>query len=164
MTNISAAQQPTTTPDAEGSHEAAHAHGASFRQYIYVFIALCVLTSASFFTNSSYWPWRDSPHLTWSFMIAVSITKALLVVLVFMHVLYEASWKYVLTIPCIAMALFLGLMLVPDIGLRNQSADEYTLEHMAHPPSVQQRLREAAAKSPLPAPKPGAAAAGAIQH
>lgn len=97
-------------------------------------------------------------------MIGVSVTKALLVVLFFMHVLYEASWKYVLTIPCIMMALFLGLSLVPDIGMRNSSADEESLEHMAISPAAQHRLQEAAAKAPLPSPKPGTPTAGAITH
>ena len=32
-------------------------------------------------------------------MMAVSCTKAMLVILFFMHVKYEANWKYVLTIP-----------------------------------------------------------------
>ncbi len=32
-------------------------------------------------------------------MMAVSCTKAMLVILFFMHVLYEANWKFVLTIP-----------------------------------------------------------------
>ena len=51
-------------------------------------------------------------------MMAVSCTKALLVVLFFMHVKYEANWKYVLTIPASLMAVFLVLALVPDVGAR----------------------------------------------
>jgi cytochrome c oxidase subunit IV len=42
----------------------------------------------------------------------------MLVILFFMHVKYEANWKYVLTIPAGFMSIFLTLMLVPDIGLR----------------------------------------------
>ena len=44
-------------------------------------------------------------------MMAVSCTKAMLVILFFMHVKYEANWKYVLTIPAAFMAIFLMLML-----------------------------------------------------
>jgi cytochrome c oxidase subunit 4 len=51
-------------------------------------------------------------------MMAVSCTKALLVMLFFMHLKYEASWKYVLTIPASVMAIFLILALVPDIKWR----------------------------------------------
>ena len=39
------------------------------------------------------------PQVGWAFMMAVSCTKAMLVILFFMHVKYEANWKYVLTIP-----------------------------------------------------------------
>ena len=51
-------------------------------------------------------------------MMAVSCTKAMLVILFFMHVKYEANWKYVLTIPAGMMSMFLMLMLVPDVGMR----------------------------------------------
>lgn len=91
-------------------------HGVA--KYIYVFLALCVLTGASFFTYSTYWPFPDQPGVKWSFMMAVSCTKALLVVLFFMHLKYEADWKYVLTIPASIMSIFLALALVPDIGMR----------------------------------------------
>ena len=116
-----------------GSHEsAAHDHGqAGVSKYIYVFVALCILTGASFFTYSNAWPFHDTPAVGWAFMMAVSCTKALLVVLFFMHVKYEASWKYVLTIPPAIMAVFLMLALVPDIGMRGRTVSEERLQHMA---------------------------------
>jgi cytochrome c oxidase subunit 4 len=54
----------------------------------------------------------------WAAMMAVSCCKALLVILFFMHILWEANWKYVLTVPASLMSIFLMLMLVPDIGRR----------------------------------------------
>ena len=75
-------------------------------------------------------------------MMAVSCTKAMLVILFFMHVKYEANWKYVLTIPASMMSIFLMLALVPDVGLRNQEAiggrdvAEERREHMAEPEDV----------------------------
>jgi cytochrome c oxidase subunit 4 len=42
----------------------------------------------------------------------------MLVILFFMHLLWEANWKYVLTIPAAGMSVFLVCMLIPDIGLR----------------------------------------------
>lgn len=102
-------------------------------QYLAVFAALCFLTTMSFFTYSSYWPWRDEPQVGWAFMMAVSCTKALLVVLFFMHVLWEANWKYVLTIPAAMMAIFLAVMLIPDIGLRNRMVAQERALHMARP-------------------------------
>ncbi len=115
-----------------GQHES---HGG-LGQYLAVFAALCALTTMSFFTYSPLWPWRDQPHVGWAFMMAVSCTKAMLVVLFFMHVLWEANWKYVLTIPAAMMAIFLALMLVPDVGLRNRMVSQERALHMARPSDV----------------------------
>ncbi len=109
-----------------------HGHGG-LGKYIAVFIALCLLTSMSFFTYSAAWPWRDQPQVGWAFMLAVSCTKAMLVVLFFMHVWWEANWKYVLTIPAAMMALFLVIMLTPDIGMRNRMVSQERALHMARP-------------------------------
>ena len=38
--------------------------------------------------------------------------------LFFMHLIWEADWKYVLTIPASIMSVFLVLALIPDIGMR----------------------------------------------
>jgi cytochrome c oxidase subunit 4 len=100
-------------------HEhAGHDDHGGIAKYIFVFIALCVLTTMSFFTYSSYWPWHGEPAVARLFMTAVSCTKAMLVILFFMHVKYEANWKYVLTIPASIMSVFLCLALVPDVGAR----------------------------------------------
>jgi len=121
-----------------------HAHGG-IGQYLFVFAALCLLTTMSFFTYSSAWPWRDQPQVGWAFMMAVSCTKALLVVLFFMHVLSEANWKYVLTIPAAMMAIFLAIMLIPDVGMRTRMVSQERALHMARPSDV--RLMEQAAES-----------------
>ena len=96
-----------------------------------MFIALCVLTSASFFTYSSYWPF--SKEVAWAFMMAVSCTKAMLVIMFFMHLLWEANWKWVLTIPASFMSIFLMLMLVPDVGMRqNNGYARYSRERWVY--------------------------------
>ncbi|HEV3003645.1 MAG TPA: cytochrome C oxidase subunit IV family protein [Pirellulales bacterium] len=101
----------------EGVHDHTHAvHGVG--KYIAVFVALCFLTGCSFLTYSDLWPFHKTPEVAWVFMTAVSCTKAMLVILFFMHVKYEANWKYVLTIPASIMAIFLTLALVPDVGAR----------------------------------------------
>jgi cytochrome c oxidase subunit 4 len=132
-----------------GGHD--HGHGG-LGTYLAVFLALCFLTTMSFLTFTSYWPWRDQPHVGWAFMMAVSCTKAMLVVLFFMHVLWEANWKYVLTIPAAMMAVFLAIMLIPDVGMRNRMVSQERALHMARPSDV--RLLE----------KAGAAAAEAAAH
>ena len=101
----------------EEHHE--HAHGG-IQKYIYVFVALCLLTTCSFFTYSDWFRSHFDPKVGWVFMMAVSCSKALLVILFFMHVKYEANWKYVLTIPAGLMSIFLMLMLIPDVGNRNK--------------------------------------------
>ena len=116
-------------------HAAEHStdsHGG-LAQYIYVFLALCVLTTASFFTYSDYWPFHEQPKIGWAFMMAVSCTQAMLGILFFLHVKYEASWKYVLTIPAAFMSIFLILALVPDIGMRSRWVSEEREQYMANP-------------------------------
>jgi hypothetical protein len=53
-------------------------------------------------------------------MMAVSCTKAMLVICFFMHLIWEANWKYVLTIPASLMSVFLVVALVPDVGQRTR--------------------------------------------
>jgi len=115
-----------------GHAQEGHAHGGNAK-YIYVFLALCVLTGASFFTYSDLWPFHETPQVGWAFMMAVSCTKAMLVILFFMHVKYEANWKYVLTIPAGFMSLFLIVMLVPDVGMRGRWASAERQLYMADP-------------------------------
>lgn len=130
--------------ESHGSHGDGHESHGGIGKYLAVFAALCALTTMSFFTYSSLWPWRDQPQVGWAFMMAVSCTKALLVVLFFMHVLWEANWKYVLTIPAAMMAIFLALMLVPDVGFRNRMVSQERALHMARPADV--RLLERAGR------------------
>ena len=127
--------RPGETADETLEHAHAgddHGHGGVFK-YVLVFAALCGLTTMSFLTYSDIWPWKDQPQVGWTFMMAVSCTKALLVILFFMHVLWEANWKYVLTIPAAMMAVFLAIMLIPDIGFRNRMASQERAVHMARP-------------------------------
>jgi cytochrome c oxidase subunit IV len=116
--------------EAHPQTHAAHGHGehanhGGVGKYLLVFVALCFLTGASFFTYSSYWPFDHNTasgrHITWAFMMAVSCTKAMLVVMFFMHLLWEANWKWVLTVPASFMSIFLLLMLVPDVGMRTDN-------------------------------------------
>ena len=102
-------------------------------KYLMVTLGLVLLSTASFITTASWWPFHDQPAVGRAFMMAVSCTKAMLVILFFMHVMYEANWKYVLTVPAAFMSIFLVLMLVPDIGLRNRFASEEADLYMAEP-------------------------------
>lgn len=97
-----------------GHGEAGH---GGLGKYLAVFGALVVLTIISFVIGNS--PMKEtSPHAAWAAMMAVSVAKALLVMLFFMHLIWEANWKYVLTIPAGMMSIFLICMLIPDVGRR----------------------------------------------
>jgi cytochrome c oxidase subunit 4 len=102
-----------------------------------VFIALCVLTAISFAVGNSQTLRENSPGTMWAMMMAVSCAKAMLVILFFMHLLWEANWKYVLTIPASMMSIFLLLMLVPDIGRRTARYAEERWLHAAEPQAKQ---------------------------
>ncbi|HEV7282714.1 MAG TPA: cytochrome C oxidase subunit IV family protein [Pirellulaceae bacterium] len=106
-------------------------HG-SLKTYLSVFIALCVLTGISFAVANSQ-ALMANPSVGWSLMMAVSAGKALLVVLFFMHLKYEANWKYVLTIPTLGMAAFLVIALGPDIGARTAQYSEERWLQAAQP-------------------------------
>lgn len=112
-----------------------HGH-AGVGKYVLVFIALCVLTAISFAVGNNESLRHNSPGAMWAMMMAVSCCKAMLVILFFMHILWEANWKYVLTIPASMMSIFLLLMLIPDIGRRTE---KYSGERWLHAPLPQPR-------------------------
>lgn len=84
-----------------------------------VFILLVILTGISFgVANSSI---MDEPVKGWLAMMIISVAKALLVIVFFMHLKWETNWKWVLTIPAAVMSTLLVLILIPDIGNRTDS-------------------------------------------
>ena len=114
------------------AHSKHDSHGG-LGQYLAVFVALCVLTAISFAVGNSQALREGSPKVMWAMMMAVSCAKAMLVIMFFMHLKWEANWKYVLTIPASLMSLFLVLMLVPDIGRRTRMYSEERMLHSAEP-------------------------------
>lgn len=134
-----AEKYPTTAGHSDDhgdhGHGDAHAeqHHGGLKKYLAVFVALCVLTAISFAVGSSQSLRENSPGVMIAMMMAVSCAKALLVILFFMHMIWEANWKYVLTIPASMMSVFLMLMLVPDIGRRTQKYSDDRWLHAAEP-------------------------------
>jgi cytochrome c oxidase subunit IV len=126
-----AATHDDHTPVGHDSHEEA-AHGG-IGKYLLVFVALCILTMCSFLTYFDFWRAHVSPHASRALMMAVSCTKAMLVIMFFMHLLWEANWKWVLTIPATFMSMFLMLMLVPDVGWRRDNGyAHYSTERLLY--------------------------------
>lgn len=114
-------------------HDDHESHGGT-GLYISVFVALCILTSMSFLTYFDFWRENVSVGVSRAFMMAVSCTKAMLVIMFFMHLKWEASWKWVLTIPASIMSIFLMFMLVPDVGLRMNHASYERMIHASEEP------------------------------
>lgn len=123
--------------DHAGEHHD-EAHG-SLGLYLTIGFALLILTLISFATPHFF---ADYPAVMRIIMIAVSCSKAMLVILFFMHVIWEANWKYVLTIPAACMSLFLMAMLVPDVGLRMRHATRERLLYSAIPQSAEHAEEE----------------------
>lgn len=127
-----------------------HGHGG-LGKYLAVFGALAVLTAISFVIGNS--PIMGTPSIGWAGMLAVSCAKAMLVILFFMHLKWEANWKYVLTIPASIMSIFLLLMLIPDIGMRTKKYSQPRWLHAAEPHADHPAEFEAAEKEQPPADK-----------
>jgi cytochrome c oxidase subunit 4 len=121
-----------STSHGHEAHADGHGHGG-VGKYVAVFFALCILTAISFGVGNWHALRVSSPGTMWAIMMAVSCCKALLVILFFMHILWEANWKYVLTVPASLMSIFLMLMLVPDIGRRTLRYAEERWLHAAQP-------------------------------
>jgi cytochrome c oxidase subunit 4 len=124
---------PAPDADLEADIHEHHAPGGLMK-YLAVFVALLVLTAISFAVGSSQSLRENSPTVMMATMMAVSCAKAMLVILFFMHLMWEANWKYVLTIPASLMSMFLLLMLIPDIGRR---VEKYAEERWQFAPTPQ---------------------------
>ncbi|MEX2168815.1 MAG: cytochrome C oxidase subunit IV family protein [Pirellulales bacterium] len=119
--------------DAALAHDDAH-HG-SYSTYYAVAILLVILTACSYATFTPMWTSivGDNVAVKRAWMMAVSCSKAMLVILFFMHLLWEANWKWILTIPASGMSIFLALALVPDVGWRqNTGFAEYSPERLLY--------------------------------
>lgn len=125
------ADHSATTDHHDGEH-GDHPH-VKMSTFVMVFLTLCVLTVISFGAAYLVQP----PQLSWAIMLAVSCAKAMLVIAFFMHLIWEASWKYVLTIPASLMSVLLVLLLVPDVGRRTRTYSEERWRYAAEPEVVE---------------------------
>jgi cytochrome c oxidase subunit IV len=117
-------------------HASDHEHHGGNGIYIAVFVGLCVLTTLSFLTYFDFWRSHVPTEVSRAFMMAVSCTKAMLVIMFFMHLKWEANWKWVLTVPASIMSALLILALVPDVGLRMRHASYDRLKFAAEEPPL----------------------------
>ena len=119
-------------------------HGSgSIGVYVGVFLALCVLTTISFLTYFEWWREAVPYQMSRLVMMAVSCSKAMLVIMFFMHLKWEANWKWVLTVPASVMSALLILALVPDVGLRMRYASHERMIYAAERPAPSEEAHEA---------------------
>lgn len=130
---------------------AEHAH-VGVGVYLMVALALVFLTACSYWTYTPFWPFGDNDSIKRLWMMAVSCTKAMLVILFFMHLKWEANWKWVVTVPASLMSLLLILALVPDIGFRMRHASRDRLIHAAVQPDREATDRPGTARRPAEHP------------
>lgn len=140
----------STTEHAQHEHGHHDGHGGTGK-YWGVFLALCLLTLCSFLTYFEMWHQAIPVSVSRAFMVAVSCSKALLVMCFFMHLIWEANWKWVLTVPAAMMAIFLVCMLIPDIGMRTYHYSSHRWNHTPQP--IEQSAPPAA--GPHATPQPG---------
>jgi caa(3)-type oxidase subunit IV len=100
-----------------------------------VFVLLVLLTLASFWVANAEGLFALQ-QTKWQVMMGISAAKASLVVLFFMHFWWERSWKYLLTLPTILMAVILVVALIPDILHRRATYSDTRLNHAAAPAVV----------------------------
>jgi len=133
----------STHNDPHDSSDHHESHG-SIGLYVGIFAALCVLTTFSFLTYFPFWRENVPVGVSRVFMMAVSCTKAMLVIMFFMHLKWEASWKWVLTVPASFMSALLIFALVPDVGLRMRHASHQRMIHAAEVPAEADSAQTAA--------------------
>ena len=87
-------------------------HDTHHVNYLLIFIVLCVCSVLSYvFDKISF-----APAVTLVLVMAVACTKAMCVLMYFMHLKFEGNWKYVLLAPTTILAIGLPVALFPDIG------------------------------------------------
>jgi cytochrome c oxidase subunit 4 len=114
--------------------------------YVTVAVALVFLTACSYWTYTPFWPFGQEGDAALAikrlWMMAVSCTKAMLVILFFMHLKWEANWKWVLTVPASIMSMLLILALVPDLGQRMRYGARQRLTYAAALPAEEEAVAE----------------------
>jgi caa(3)-type oxidase subunit IV len=98
----------------EHEHKEAHGedHGDLFKIYLMVFGSLAVLTGISFGT---YELLKGTPGLSLVIIMIVSVIKATLVAVIFMHLKWDWGRVFGIMIPVVVMAIMMIIVLWPDM-------------------------------------------------
>lgn len=99
---------------APGHDPAAHAHDNHVPLYLKIFVALLVLTVLEYFY--AYVAAERGFLLLVVGLMAMAVTKAVLVGMYFMHLKFEGRWVYYMLVPAGILAMVFIFALYPDIG------------------------------------------------
>ena len=94
------------------AHTDHDAHDTHHVNYLAIFVVLCICTALSVIFDVIHM----SKPITIILVMSVAITKALCVMMFFMHLKFEGNWKFVLLAPTTILAIGLPLALFPDVG------------------------------------------------
>ncbi|MEJ7590602.1 MAG: cytochrome C oxidase subunit IV family protein [Planctomycetaceae bacterium] len=98
--------------DTHASHVPHDTHDTHHVNYLAIFVVLCICTALSVIFDVIHM----SKPVTIVLVMSVAITKALCVMMFFMHLKFEGNWKFVLLAPTTILAIGLPLALFPDVG------------------------------------------------
>jgi len=89
-------------------------HGPTVQAYLVIFIALCICTALSFVANAIFGigDWRGV-----FIIMLVSVVKATLVAMFFMHLKYDWMKLYFLVFPVVILTVMMVIVLLPDMVL-----------------------------------------------
>jgi len=95
-------------------------HESHLATYFSVFMVLCVCTVISVVADVVHF----APHnVVVVVVMAVAVTKALCVMMYFMHLKFERAWKYLLLAPTIILASAIPFALASDVGMHYYTTD-----------------------------------------
>ena len=152
MTNSNFAENPNGPAPLHGHPEGAHHAPTGVGIYLMVALGLVFLTACSYWTYTPFWPFGENLAIKRTWMMAVSCTKAMLVIMFFMHLKWEANWKWVVTVPASLMSMLLVLALIPDIGFRMRHASRERLVYAAEQPEREAQGKPGTAVKPAEHP------------
>lgn len=100
------------------SHDSGHhEHGLGYKQYMVVFVALCVFTAVSFVVNFGVRHEWLSPSAGFALILGVAIVKAVLVGMYFMHLYLDWGKLYFFIFPTFILGSMMMVVFLPDIVL-----------------------------------------------
>jgi len=108
-------------------------HESHLATYFSVFMVLCVCTVVSVVADVVHF----APHkVVVVIVMAVAVTKALCVMMYFMHLKFERAWKYLLLAPTIILATAIPFALAPDVGMHYYTVDVPQLHEFERQPAT----------------------------